>query len=103
MSKKVPVEINQIKLLLKIKRVKRLFYAPNVNMQYSFDSLIEIAKKQYGASLELGDIFVCDSSNQLARKAIGRINNGWAIAYIRLDRKSKITFQPMNEKNGIIK
>lgn len=82
-------------------RPKRLFYAKNINMNYSFDSLAEIALKQLGAELEVGDIVICDNKNRDKRKAMQWTKDGFMIYYGRLHHKMK--FEPLADHNGQLK
>lgn len=58
-------------------------------MNYSFDTLTEIAQKQLGASLDMGDLIICDNFRGDKRKVLQKTKNGFMIYYGRLDGKHK--------------
>jgi hypothetical protein len=86
--------------LVKKTRAKRYFYAKDVNMNYSFDTLADMAKKQLGAEPEVGDIIICDNRNGDKRKMLQITKDGFMIYYGRL--KDSV-FQALAEHNGMLK
>lgn len=81
--------IESIRDLVKpLGKVKNVYYAENVNMQFSFDSLKKIVEEDLKEELSPGDIFICDSVNKRSRKALLRTNRGWLILYFRLDKET---------------
>lgn len=88
--------------LIKRTRPKRLFYAKDVNMSLSFDSLYELAKKQLGAEPEVGDLIICDNHRQDKRKVFQIVKGGHMIHYGRIN-KDEGTFTPLADHNGQLK
>lgn len=78
-------------------RPKRIFYADNINMNWSFDSLAELAKKLLGAELEVGDILICDNTKKDKRKMLQMTSSGFMIYY---GRHHEELFTPLAENNG---
>jgi len=88
------------KALVKKTRPKRYFYAKDVNMNYSFDSLNEMAGKQLGAEPEIGDILICDNKKGDKRKVLQVTADGFMIYYGRL---KAAVFQALADHNGKLK
>lgn len=82
-------------------RPKRLFYAKDVNIAYSFDSLYEIAKEMLGAELEVGDIIVVDNRNRTKRKMMQMTKTGYLIFYGKLHKNG--TFNRIQDHSGMVK
>jgi transposase len=90
--------------LIKATRPKRYFYAENINMNWSFDSLFALAKKYLGAEPELGDILICDNKNKDKRKVLQVVErNGQKSFMIFYGRVSKDYFVPLADHSGKIK
>lgn len=86
--------IAEIRELIKpLSKIKKVYYAENVNMQYSFESLKKIVEEELKGKLDVGDVFICDSVNKLSRKALLRTQRGWLILYFRLDKNTTIVKQ----------
>lgn len=81
-------------------RKRRVFYALDVNMNFSFDSLAAMAEKMLGATLDVGDIIVCDNHNGDKRKMLQKTRDGYMIYYARLHEKQ---FEHLLEHNGQVK
>lgn len=79
---------------------KRIFYADNVNMNWSFDSLAALATKLLGAELELGDILICDNHRKDKRKMLQMTSKGFMIYYGRGELDS---FVPLLPNNGQVR
>lgn len=90
-----------MKLMRETVRDKRYFYAMNINMHYSFDSLAKLAEKMLGAELDVGDIIICDNKNRDKRKVLQKTKFGYIIHYGRLH--NKVEFASLAEANGQIK
>lgn len=88
------------KNLVKKTRPKRYFYAKDVNMNYSFDTLADMAKKQLGAEPEVGDIIICDNKKGDKRKMLQVTQDGFMIYYGRLKES---VFQALSNHNGMLK
>lgn len=90
-----------MKQLVRTTRPKRYFYAQNVNMSRSFDSLHKMAHDLLGAEPEVGDILICDNHNKTKRKMLQKTKTGYMIYYGRLDDTTK--FEPLAENDGQLK
>lgn len=86
--------------IVKPTRKKRIFYAKDVNMNFSFDTLTKIAQKQLGASLTLGDLIVCDNKRKDKRKVMQYTSRGLMIYYGRLHEEE---FKALANKDGQLK
>lgn len=86
--------------LVKRTRPKRFFYANNVNMGLSFDSLTVMANKMLGAEIEVGDILICDNHRKDKRKVLQKTPTGYMIYYGRLENKNH--FRPVSDRTGLI-
>lgn len=86
--------------LVKTTRPKRYFYAKDINMNYSFDTLADICKKQLGGEPEVGDIIICDNKKGDKRKMLQVTKEGWMIYYGRL---KGAVFQALANHNGMLK
>lgn len=86
--------------LVKPTRKKRVFYAKEVNMNWSFDRLAHLAEKLLGAELDVGDVIVCDNSKQDKRKLLQKTATGYIIFYARKHKGD--TFDALADHNGKI-
>ena len=75
-----------IKTIARRTRTNRVFYAKNVHMGISFDGLAEIALKQLGGEIKLGDMIVADSTDQKKRKAMQWTEKGFMIYYGKITK-----------------
>jgi hypothetical protein len=87
--------------LIKTTRPKKVFYAKDVNMNYSFDTLAKMAEKFLGADLSIGDTIVCDNHDQTKRKMLQKTKKGFMIYYARMT-KGKF-FLSLRDNNGEVK
>lgn len=78
----------------------RTYYAININMNFSFDSLISLLEKFLGGDIEMGDTLICDNSKGDKRKVIQKTNGGYLIFYGRVEDGK---FTPLAEHNGQLK
>lgn len=86
--------------LVKTTRQRMVYYAKDVNMNYSFDRLADMARKQGGIEPEVGDIIVCDNHKGDKRKMLQVTKDGFLIYYGRL--KDGV-FKALADHNGKLK
>ena len=82
-------------------RNANVYYVEDVNINYSFNTLENIAKKE-GAKLEAGDVLVADNPKKTRRKIFKKTVNAALILYIGLLRNN--TFDALRGNgNGRVK
>ena len=81
-------------------RTPQAYYMRDVNINYSFSSLENLARK-LGANLDVGDVLVVDNPNKTRRKIFKKTVNAALILYVGLLRQN--LFDPLkNRGNGKI-
>jgi len=73
----------------------KVYYIENININYSFHTLENLAK-DLGAELLKGDILIVDNENGDKRKAFRKTEHGYIILYAILN---KVKFEPLKTKN----
>jgi hypothetical protein len=61
------------------------YYAENVKMTYSFDTLRNIVNDEFKSKIKIGDVFVFNSPTRKSCKVLMKTPKGWLILYHRWD------------------
>jgi len=80
-----------------LKKPKR-FYFPDININYSFDTLEKIAIDK-GVNFKQGDIVIADNPRKNRRKVFRKTNDGAILVYALLFKDNK--FIPLKKKDNL--